>query len=301
MMKIPLAVWEKSLIERFPEIWKTFYPRQYENLGSWNSPKWPAVSLAQIAGRILYEKDVYDIAPKIVARQLAKYQMPTFFATKPLIQAMLNTDPIDMTWSDLHLPMPCGVFILPTGSLMTSTGEIPFVGWCDAIRFEGSEPRIIIFYSYKEDGESALTDTVFTKNFSLGGMSAEIIDHLTVESDYDPQSDYHNLGPGSTIDSARVIKLIANLILAMETTPRMVKPGERTYIKRRSGTTELWSPNIVGNGYVVKTEGQPSTPTGMHYRPHWRRGHFRKQVCGPKNTERKIIWIEPVWCAWIKK
>lgn len=36
-------------------------------------------------------------------------------------------------------------------------------------------------------------------------------------------------------------------------------------------------------------------PTGIHYRPHRRRGHWKQQAHGPKHAERKTIWVEPYW------
>jgi hypothetical protein len=33
---------------------------------------------------------------------------------------------------------------------------------------------------------------------------------------------------------------------------------------------------------------------GYEVSPHWRRGHFRQQPCGPRNQERKLIFLHPV-------
>jgi hypothetical protein len=34
--------------------------------------------------------------------------------------------------------------------------------------------------------------------------------------------------------------------------------------------------------------------TGLVVAPHWRRGHWRNQACGPKMTLHKHIFIQPV-------
>jgi hypothetical protein len=42
------------------------------------------------------------------------------------------------------------------------------------------------------------------------------------------------------------------------------------------------------------TSGEPSLPTGATVRPHWRRGHHRRQPYGPQASLRKVIFIKPV-------
>lgn len=37
-----------------------------------------------------------------------------------------------------------------------------------------------------------------------------------------------------------------------------------------------------------------SEPTGTIKKPHWRRGHWRRQPVGPKRLERELRWIRPV-------
>jgi hypothetical protein len=32
---------------------------------------------------------------------------------------------------------------------------------------------------------------------------------------------------------------------------------------------------------------------GSTKRPHWRRGHFRRQACGPGRTERRLVFVRP--------
>lgn len=52
------------------------------------------------------------------------------------------------------------------------------------------------------------------------------------------------------------------------------------------------------NGILVGPEFAPSAPVsqraGGGVTPHWRRGHFRMQPCGPGKQERKLIFLAPV-------
>jgi hypothetical protein len=40
--------------------------------------------------------------------------------------------------------------------------------------------------------------------------------------------------------------------------------------------------------------GESGSPSGVHVRPHWRRGHWRRQAFGTGLTQRKLIAIKPV-------
>jgi len=53
---------------------------------------------------------------------------------------------------------------------------------------------------------------------------------------------------------------------------------------------------IIQNVTIHRTETTHHDPTGSHAppKPHWRRGHWRRQSFGIKNTERKLIFIQPV-------
>ena len=39
--------------------------------------------------------------------------------------------------------------------------------------------------------------------------------------------------------------------------------------------------------------GAEHEPTGANCRAHWRAGHWRRQVFGEENLQRKLIWIQP--------
>ena len=42
---------------------------------------------------------------------------------------------------------------------------------------------------------------------------------------------------------------------------------------------------------------KPQTPSpdaeGSMKRPHWRRGHFRRQLCGAGRAERRLVFVRP--------
>jgi len=69
---------------------------------------------------------------------------------------------------------------------------------------------------------------------------------------------------------------------------RLAGLGER---KRAKRTALLYNRIVVGPvGLPTPVSGQAS---GVSVAPHWRRGHFRMQVCGLRNVDRKLIFVAP--------
>lgn len=48
-------------------------------------------------------------------------------------------------------------------------------------------------------------------------------------------------------------------------------------------------------GYQMQKEYERLyAETGREVNPHWRRGHWRNQACGPRMKEHKLVWIKPM-------
>lgn len=43
-----------------------------------------------------------------------------------------------------------------------------------------------------------------------------------------------------------------------------------------------------------RRDNEPGEPSRISPKPHWRRGHYRKQRCGPNLSEEKLLFIKPV-------
>lgn len=66
---------------------------------------------------------------------------------------------------------------------------------------------------------------------------------------------------------------------------------ERKRVKLAKRTAALYNSIVVGPaGMPASVGGQLS---GIGVAPHWRRGHFRMQVCRPRNVDRKLIFVAP--------
>ena len=85
--------------------------------------------------------------------------------------------------------------------------------------------------------------------------------------------------------------------------PPAAKPGaskgaRRFLAKKRE---QLRSTVKIGfnTTYIQKADPRNSggNETGRHVRLHLVRGHWKNQPCGPRNSERRIVWIRPYWAG----
>lgn len=84
-----------------------------------------------------------------------------------------------------------------------------------------------------------------------------------------------------------------------ETPPKLLAKIERAPGPRRR---DVLRKQLEQRGYTkvrfVRHEGleglsEGHVPTGKTLRPHWRRGHWRLQHCGPENSRLRMCWVKP--------
>jgi hypothetical protein len=103
------------------------------------------------------------------------------------------------------------------------------------------------------------------------------------------EPDWIKSAVGIAIQSTMAISYLPELI--EESTEgqgfRSKKPAQKT------SDTRL--PRWIGKNFT-RQKRNPSTnptPSGITMTTHWRRGHWRQQVCGEKWQQRKLQWIQP--------
>lgn len=251
---------------------------------------------------------------------LIKYQVPTFFVSAHLCDALLHTKaPEDMLMTELPQPLPAMLFMLPEEFSMRYFGTlVPFITVCffpplyethNPIRVEGFPP-VPQFYLKNEKGNSTLCVTMLSweENCPLeydtrapleaapvANLMTTDLEHFAYLSPVISQSEHD-------ADNARAKKmntLAINLILGMTAEPglitreHIIKPA-----KKKDGKVikpAIWQPNMIGQGFRVVYESKDAE--GSHASPHahWRVGHWRNQRSGPKLSITTRIWIRPVF------
>lgn len=264
----------------------------------------------------------FDVNPTVnagytVFAKLTKYQVPTYYVTENLCEALAVTSPpADMLLDDIKWPMPAMVFMLPIDFCHRFFGRQ--VNFISAARFEANEivespgmtalgkmqsvelvsasPQVILYYESVEPESNLVSN--YNSNSPVTRKIGEIVhDDVVYNGEIiDPAQQPFN--PKEDKEFAnRVFMFVIKLLLVMTARQSYVEAGEcvRTEKWKKSGKVRdaLWAPNYIGRTYKVQREG--TTPTGTHASPrlHWRRGHIRHQPYGEGRSLMRVIWIEP--------
>lgn len=253
----------------------------------------------------------------VIARNLTKSMVPTYFLDPTFMEAVIATSPKDHPpIGEIELPLPTMLIVLPDKESIDYFGyRVTFLSYTTAPSVEDANKHVFVFHCFlfPDDGKPL-------------GYYGKMPSHETVDSiskyDYHDWTDEQNvemdrvLGkdvgkdlarqPGTKLPSEledRIIpdkcfSLLYRLFMILHATEkRYIEPGEQTRKERvyngKVLKTSLWSPNFIGHSY--RTKYDPGAH-GTHKSPgmHWRIGHTRNQRHGKDNVFIKQIWIEPV-------
>jgi hypothetical protein len=94
--------------------------------------------------------------------------------------------------------------------------------------------------------------------------------------------------------------LAINLLIFMGSVPTEYAPAELQALRKARLDGSHLLPGRYRAKFVGKSQYRPSNhnpqhgpPTGRHLMHHWRSGHWKRQPCGPKSGDRKLIWLLP--------
>ena len=329
----PSTLWQ-NIESDLPDLAKLTYPRNYDNVGGYHSPKLMSLGMVIAIGGITHgetktigngpnglplvtPKDSNVVHAYGVTLRLLEFMVPTVFVAPELLQAARATKlPKDLNMRDIKWPFPAINFVFPKGAMQSPhDGDIP------GLAISHFESGNVTHKSLPPALMPGPSIGYFTLGLQNGGplfaANLDIRDETTTawmkrvqETDYTLFADplgKSSLAPGETItdqDQAFIDDLAAlglKLVMIMTARPQLVEPAVRTRpasVKKGKSRSELWSPYILGRTYQLKrTEGSPKgTPTGRHVILHPVCGHTRIQWYGPKTNPRaESIWIEPTW------
>jgi hypothetical protein len=297
--------------------WPLCYPRIYDNVSAYTSPKAMAFDLATIfmdhttlfRRSTQLDQDTNRTAiigaASFHATRLTDLQVPTFFVERDLLMALSKTTPPEaIDWKALHLPFDAAAFILPAGAItVPGSGSISFLWYSRA--FEGDTVSIPSGVPHKLTlpKSQMYIRTVLAEKPGSPAIVHHIIDsEANTLIDLSKSLEDNDIMPGSVPFSdaerklgAVLAGLVFNLVLAMEARPELLTQGNPNGKRSKRGS-EFWLPNIIGKSYRVSRNGGQGV-TGLTQRMHWRRGHWRNQVYGVQRSLHRQVWIEPTLVA----
>lgn len=319
--------WEKQIQEHkkhMPRAWKAVCPRRYVPPNGFENPQlYSGSMIATMMGvsTNLISADFISGTIVSIASILVEHQVPTFFIMEDFARAVAATEPPDYAIEDIHFPMPAMVFMLPPtfareysgyDCRMMAVAKVPegkyptqvSIGELEMTRrVTNDTERFMAHYLVPIDG----IEVDYTATYPTAKKISQVVSEGTrvIADDWDIHAAKHGLTPRDEKQDAefntKMNAFALRLLLAMTARPTLIAKGtcirEEKVKKHGKSLDALWTPNTVGRGYriVYERDKKEVEAPGTHVRMHWRRGHFRKQPYGLRDTPTyKVIWIDPV-------
>lgn len=114
-----VAATSKSLEKLYPETWRRIHTRTIESPPDYYGSKILSVGLVSAIEEARAAKEQYSSNVGVVAGILEKFDFPTYYVSRPLVEALKRSQPPQgLAWSDLSLPFKGLTFMVPRGSLV---------------------------------------------------------------------------------------------------------------------------------------------------------------------------------------
>jgi hypothetical protein len=300
-----------------PDVFRMFYPRVYNNVGQWHSPKLVAAGFTEMLWG-LRQIGIGEDSPTAYRlaypgmRPFIKHRAPLFFLAPDLLKAVQQTDFKDeINWSEMPLPYEQGILVLPKDGLVHETdGECAFIFW-NRLK-KGDWPGPFPYMPTLEIGFDVFSFMGYMPYVNPLWVHGNLTStkRPTVkfgEFFYRPEfDDYYKMPVKGLFDSdlstdeseylENMARVLFGTLMAINARPELVSLGQlekKVQPKKDRPAREFWTPNIIGANYRLQRH-EPAGGTHASPRIHWRRGHFRQQPYGTGRTLRKTIWMEPM-------
>jgi len=239
--------------------------------------------------------------------KLVELQGPTYFVSDALIDALERTD-VEQTipMEELNFPHDAMLFVLPTARRFAEVQGIldhpSYITMFTIARAEHAKfGHSYIVTMIDSDGMSCYSH--YPCSGTYGDQLKQYGENFILSN---PIEFYRNeLGKEVTEEKlaedkrqiGETVRLAWKLLCAMNAPNEIVRVGggilrdAREKRGRKGARRTMWSPIMLD--LAEKVQGGDGESTGAGVRLHWRRGHFRRQVCGEGRAQRKMIWIKP--------
>lgn len=245
----------------FPDIWAKVSQRIYKHTENYCDYRWVYLEWGWALALQQWKREGAEVITDEHQRTLDAYDLhkqhnfPFFFVSSGICDAAWQSDlKFTVDWKSMHLPFEAFTFVLPQKNPL------------------GYEALSV--HRFVRNGDVRLVISAL----GASPLGKELVPSFPFKDD------------GGETDAT--VRWVFNTIYAMSARPEYVEGGERSGVHKKS-QSEIWTPNVVGRKYAVKSHTFSHERTGS-VRLHWRRGHFRQQAYGIGRLQHKVIWIEPM-------
>lgn len=240
-------------------------------------------------------------------RKLRGTDGPTFFLSNDLIDALDRTDVENtMPMEELRFPHEGMLFVLPTArrfaeinGVFGSNSYVTMftISQTDHVNFGKS--YIVTFL----DNEGVSSHAHYPCRGTYAEQMSEFGSQFYCSTENALEAFRREFGievnpnqlEADKWQNGMVVRMAWKILCAMNCTNDIVRVGggvcREARTKKGKTRPALWNPIILDLGERIRTEGEDSSGAGVKL--HWRRGHFRRQVCGVGRSQRKTMWIKP--------
>jgi len=238
-----------------------------------------------------------------IAAAIIRDKTPIYWIGKELFTAIKSIDlPKDLTVGDIPWLLPSGIFMLPD---KLCGQEIPFIAFRvhkendivvhDNVQFRGCDGKPGFSLSYQNDttGAQMCQSSSYLETCENIGLDQAL---NKVGLDADGRECYINPETGDIDEIRAATAFIMNLFLLADHLPDILESNRIDKVvksKCKTFNKVFWNAPIWGKEFRIKTEAHGGTHASP--RLHLRRGHWRTQHHGPKNSLHKRILIPPMW------
>lgn len=303
-----------------PNLFSLCYPKDYTYPLDYNTPKTFGVTAFCAAHWAVFRESKYREQDATLASffvttsMLIRYQMPTYFVSHELCEALLKTEaPEDLLLCEVKFPMPAMLFMLPkTFSTQYFGYEAPYFtiscaepkkGYNTPLVMDGIRTPELFVDNDKEIvsiGMLLLEEGYPIHYDCRAAMDFQVKDLMQGHCEsYHPSGALKATQEENDLMMRKLANLGLNILLAMTAGKELITPERLLRPTRKQNgrviRRALWKPNFIGERFKISYEKH--APEGTHRSPHahWRVGHWRNQRHGPQNTLVKRIWIQPVF------
>lgn len=259
--------------------------------------------------------------------QLRLYEGRVFGVTREMATALWETDPPEIPIGEIPMPLDTVILTFPARTIPWVQRLDAKCDGCDAGQDHNAHQQFLAYAvlsridtaEYEERRQRAIDFILDVRGFTVG---MEVINRgprhfyrtlivsdqgwmnrLQGDCSYSlqhPMSEENTLSNHPiTAEDQRMVGFLWNVVAVMHARPELVSSGRRVEIQRGAKasrrTVIVQQVPLIGAGYRPERHDLGGTHASPH--AHWRRGHFRNQVHGPKRALRKLRWIEPIFVA----
>jgi hypothetical protein len=321
----PFQAIEKLIMSQVPDVMPFVYPKVYEGVHQYHSPKLVGIMMAEVL-RGMRKPDQFEAAPaayKLIypgLNDMIRHRMPMMFVAPELLEAVMATDFKDeVNWRELQLPYEHGIFMLPRGTFRhPKDGDVAFIHYGRYLEKHYPAPlpgwfTITKFANSKSQANFGIT-CFCPESANLTWYDSNITEEIRPVIRYKNMFFNEETGKGEFFERQRRSRwdfpleledrdflesmgaILFGLLLALEAEPALMgKPAlvRKVMAKGDKPPKEFWKPCLIGEHFRIQRIHAKGEGTHASPRWHWRRGHYRSQPYGPASTLRKRIWLKP--------